>query len=129
MVCLVTGSSRGLGKAIALALGKRGHKVLIHFKEKKSEADSVALMIRESMALQAEVSDVTEVKGLVREVITKWGRIDGCWPIHDETEKWTYYKYIILCWNKGERGTVCLLCIKGRAHWIDKNCSKRIEQV
>jgi 3-oxoacyl-[acyl-carrier protein] reductase len=76
MVCLVTGSSRGLGKAIALALGKRGHKVLIHFKEKKSEADSVALMIRESMTFQAEVSDESEVKRLVREVITKWGRID-----------------------------------------------------
>ena len=76
MVCLVTGSSRGLGKAIALAFGKRGCKVVVHFKEKKSEADSVALMIGESIAFQADVSYATEVKRMVNEVIDKWGRID-----------------------------------------------------
>ena len=41
MVCLITGSSRGLGKAVALAFGKRGHRVAVHYKDKKSEAGKV----------------------------------------------------------------------------------------
>ncbi len=76
MVCLVTGSSRGLGRTIGLAFGKRGHKVVIHCKEEKSAAESVAALINGSMALQADVSDVTEVKKLVKRIINTWGRID-----------------------------------------------------
>lgn len=76
MVCLITGSSRGLGKAIALALGRRGHRVVIHYKDKKSEAEAVSSQIKESIVLQADVRYPDEVKALVDTVIKKWGRID-----------------------------------------------------
>ncbi|MBI5056641.1 MAG: SDR family NAD(P)-dependent oxidoreductase [Nitrospirae bacterium] len=76
MVCLITGSSRGLGKSVALAFGKRGHRVVVHFKDKKSEADAVASGIKESLALKADVRDFNEVKSLVEKVVRKWGRID-----------------------------------------------------
>jgi len=76
MVCIVTGSSRGLGKAIALAFGKRGHQVVIHYKDKKNEAEEVASRIKESLVLKADVRNLNEVKGLVDEVINKWGRVD-----------------------------------------------------
>ncbi|MBI5026398.1 MAG: SDR family NAD(P)-dependent oxidoreductase [Nitrospirae bacterium] len=46
MVCLITGSSRGLGKAIALAFGRRGHQVVIHYKDKSSEAEEVASQVK-----------------------------------------------------------------------------------
>lgn len=76
MVCLVTGSSRGLGRSIALAFGKRGHRVVIHYKDKSNEANEVASQIRESMSLRADVRDFREVKSLVDNIVKNWGRID-----------------------------------------------------
>ena len=76
MVCLVTGSSRGLGRAIALAFGKTGHKVVIHYKDKGREAEDVASQIKESIILKADVRNFKEVKTLIDEIIKKWGRID-----------------------------------------------------
>lgn len=76
MVCLVTGSSRGLGRAIALAFGRRGYQVVIHYKEKGTEAEGVSAEIKESMALKADVRDLNEVKRLLKEVIIKFGGID-----------------------------------------------------
>lgn len=76
MVCLITGSSRGLGRSIALAFGKRGHRVVIHYRDKKSEAEAVASQIKESMVLKADVKNSNEVKSLVNEVVKQWGGID-----------------------------------------------------
>ena len=76
MVCLITGSSRGLGKAVALAFGSKGHKVVIHYKERVNEAEAVALQIEEAVLQQADVRDFSEVKALAGAVIEKWGRID-----------------------------------------------------
>ncbi len=76
MVCLVTGSSRGLGKATALAFGKNGHQVIVHYKDNKAEAEAVASIINESIVLKADVRYPDDVKTLVDEVIKKWGRID-----------------------------------------------------
>jgi len=76
MVCLITGSSRGLGKAIALAFGKKGHQVVIHYKDKLSQAEEVASKIKKSFALQADVRFFKEVKALIEHVIKKYGRID-----------------------------------------------------
>jgi 3-oxoacyl-[acyl-carrier protein] reductase len=76
MVCLVTGSSRGLGKAVALAFGKKGHRVVIHCRHKKREAEEAASQIKESMVLQADVRNFNEVKSLVDEVVKEWGGID-----------------------------------------------------
>ncbi|MBI5665849.1 MAG: SDR family NAD(P)-dependent oxidoreductase [Nitrospirae bacterium] len=76
MVSLVTGSSRGLGKDVALAFGKRGHKVIVHYKDNKTDAEAVASMIDESIALKADVRVKHEVETLVDDVIKAWGRID-----------------------------------------------------
>lgn len=76
MVCLITGSSRGLGKASALALGRRGHRVVVHYRDKKIEAEAVASQIKESMVLQADVGKFNEAESLVDSIIKHWGRID-----------------------------------------------------
>ncbi len=76
MVCIVTGSSRGLGKAVALAFGKRGHQVVIHYKDRKEQADEVASRIKESIVLKADVRNFRETETLIDEVIKKWGRVD-----------------------------------------------------
>ncbi len=76
MVCLITGSSRGLGKAVAIAFGSRGHRVVIHCKKNKSDAEDVASKMKESMVVEADVKNIHEVKPLVNEVVNRYGRID-----------------------------------------------------
>lgn len=76
MIALVTGSSRGLGKDVALAFGKRGHQVIVHYRDNNTKAEEVASIINESIVLKADVRSGAEVKQLVDEVIAKWKRID-----------------------------------------------------
>ncbi len=76
MICLVTGSSRGLGRAIALTLGKKGHRVIIHYKERKEEAEEVASCIENSMVIRADARDFSEVKEAVTKVVDRYGFID-----------------------------------------------------
>ncbi|MBI5196000.1 MAG: SDR family NAD(P)-dependent oxidoreductase [Nitrospirae bacterium] len=76
MVCLITGSSRGLGMALALACGKRGHSVAVHCKDRISDAKGVAAQIKDSMIFKADARDFKEIQSLVDEVVKKWGRID-----------------------------------------------------
>jgi 3-oxoacyl-[acyl-carrier protein] reductase len=76
MVCIVTGSSRGLGKAIAFAFGRRKCKVVVLYKDKSREAENVASQIEESIVFRVDVRDFNEVKIFVDTVIKKWGRVD-----------------------------------------------------
>jgi 3-oxoacyl-[acyl-carrier protein] reductase len=76
MVCLVTGSSRGLGKSVALLFGNKGHKVVIHYRNDITNAEQVAGSVKESLVLKADVANYTEIESLVDSVIGKWGRID-----------------------------------------------------
>ena len=76
MVCLVTGSSRGLGRATVLAFGREGHRVVVHYKNEKDKAHEVASHINDSLVLQADVRSLSEVRALVDAVLNRWGRID-----------------------------------------------------
>lgn len=76
MVCLITGSSRGLGRAVALAFGSKGHRVVVHCRTREDEAVQVASRIDESLVLKADVSSADAVRGMVKQVIDTWGRID-----------------------------------------------------
>jgi NAD(P)-dependent dehydrogenase (short-subunit alcohol dehydrogenase family) len=61
---LVTGSSRGIGRAVALQLAKEGAEVVIHYQKNKEEAEKVAETIRENggrcYILQADLFDYTQ---------------------------------------------------------------------
>lgn len=76
MVCLITGSSRGLGRSIALAFGAKGHRVAVHYKDYKDGAEEVASKINDNVIVRADVRNSEEVKACIEEVIEKWGRID-----------------------------------------------------
>jgi 3-oxoacyl-[acyl-carrier protein] reductase len=58
---LVTGSSRGIGRAIALRLAEAGHDVVVHCRQGREQADEVAAQVRalgrESRVLQFDVAD------------------------------------------------------------------------
>jgi len=76
MVCLITGSSRGLGKSIALAFGKRKYSVAVHYKEDRVGAEKTAEEIDNSIVLKGDVRSNNDVEALIKSVIDKWGRVD-----------------------------------------------------
>jgi len=77
---LVTGASRGIGKGIALALAQQGADVVVNYRSKAEEANQVVEEIkktgRESLAIQADVSDSASVKKMFAEIKTKWDKLD-----------------------------------------------------
>jgi 3-oxoacyl-[acyl-carrier protein] reductase len=76
MVCIVTGSSRGLGKSIALALGKRKYSVAVHYNEDREGAEKTAEEIGDSIVIKGDVRDNNQVQAFVKSVVDKWGRVD-----------------------------------------------------
>jgi 3-oxoacyl-[acyl-carrier protein] reductase len=76
-VALVTGSSRGIGRAIALQLAATGHIVAINFRQDASAAnDLVAELNGEHAAFQADVGDPQAAARLVAEVSSRYGQLD-----------------------------------------------------
>ncbi len=77
---LVTGASRGIGKAIALELAKRGAKVAINYAKNADAANEVVAAIKasggEAVALQADVADTRAAAALVKSAHEAFGRLD-----------------------------------------------------
>jgi ketoreductase len=77
-VALVTGGSRGIGKAIAKALAEAGAKVAICAREgeaARKAADEISPGGGRVLAFRANVTDKGEVRSLVRDLAARWGRI------------------------------------------------------
>jgi 3-oxoacyl-[acyl-carrier protein] reductase len=79
-VALVTGASRGLGRAIAIKLATCGIKVAINYLTNDEEANKVAQKIDssggEAMLCKADVSDADAVRQMTRQIVKQWGKID-----------------------------------------------------
>ena len=79
-VSLVTGASRGLGRAIALKLSSLGSKIAVNYREREAEANSVVEAIisqgGEAIAIKADVTDGEAVKAMVQQLANKWDKID-----------------------------------------------------
>jgi len=79
-VAVVTGSSRGIGRAIALKLADRGAKVVVNYRTSQSEAEEVASLIRkcgsEAVTFKADVSRREEAEALIQEALGRFGRLD-----------------------------------------------------
>ena len=77
---LVTGASRGIGRAVALALAEAGAEVVVNYSSSPDAADAVVGEITGSggraYALQANVADEEAVNDLIKTVIERSGRID-----------------------------------------------------
>src|SRR3954463_16750897 len=80
-VAIVTGASRGIGRAIALALLARNYTVVVNYRrEAAAAADVVALAAergQSAIAIQADVSIVYDRARLVSETLEKFGRLDA----------------------------------------------------
>jgi 3-oxoacyl-[acyl-carrier protein] reductase/7-alpha-hydroxysteroid dehydrogenase len=77
---LVTGSSRGIGRAIALQLGRLGADVAVNYVTREGDAlqvvDQLRAMGRRAFAAQADVSNDDELRSLFDRVGTEWGALD-----------------------------------------------------
>lgn len=101
---IVTGSSRGVGRATALRLAEAGANLVVNYLERHAEADEVVAGCQargvEAIAVQADTSDFLEAQNLAKAAIEKFGGIDllvlnaGVWdgaPIDEMPEE---------LWNK-----------------------------
>lgn len=101
---IVTGASRGVGRATALRLAEGGANVVVNYLSNEAEAFETVRLCEEkgveAIPVQADVSEFLNAKELAKKTIDKFGRIDllvcnaGIWegsPIEDMTEE---------TWNK-----------------------------
>jgi acetoacetyl-CoA reductase len=80
-VVVITGASRGIGRAIAEELGQGGAKVAVNYVHSKGSAEELVAQLHqsgspESIAIQADVSDPEQATRLIEETVKKFGRID-----------------------------------------------------
>lgn len=77
---LVTGASKGIGRAVAVALAREGADVGINYHASDADAEQTAAAVREhgqtALLLKGDVSDQSFVEGMVAEVVREFGRLD-----------------------------------------------------
>ena len=79
-IALVTGASRGIGRAVALKLASEGAKVAINFAGNLAKAEEVKAAIEnnggEALLVQGNVADFETVNEIVKKIVDAWGRLD-----------------------------------------------------
>jgi len=79
-VAVVTGASRGIGRAIAIELARRGAKVVVNYNASADAAEEVVLAIKdagsEAIAVKADVSKLDQAKALIKAATDTFGRLD-----------------------------------------------------
>lgn len=79
-VALITGASRGIGKACALQLAKDGFDIVVNFSSNQAAADETAARIEalgvRAMTVKADTSDAAAVKDMFKQIQEQFGRLD-----------------------------------------------------
>ena len=79
-VAIVTGGSRGIGRATAIALAAEGAHIVVNYASSSTAADEVVAEVQgmgvEAIAVQADVSNAEQVDALVEAAMSRWGHVD-----------------------------------------------------
>ena len=79
-VVLITGSSTGIGAAAAVAFGKLGARVAVHYNSSKAQAEEVLQAVKatgaQAVLLHADVMDSKQCQSLINDTVSAFGRID-----------------------------------------------------
>ncbi len=151
---IVTGSSRGVGRATALRLAEGGANVVVNYLSNDGEAAETVRMCQEkgveSFAVQADVSEFIPAKEIANKAVEKFGRIDllvlnaGVWegaPIEEMSEEtwnkvlntnlksaWAMTKACVPAIKKRESGSIVLVSStagqRGEANYSNYAASK-----
>ena len=150
-IAVVTGASRGIGKAIAKELAAQGATVVINYNGSEAKADEVKHEIVEkggcAQCMQCNVADYEGCEAFIKAVIEQFGRIDilvnnagitkdgllmrmseedpFCIQTDDEAEKRKNHQSGIRSWNQRKCRSGKLCCIKSRNYRNDQICGKR----
>ncbi len=80
MVVVITGASRGIGAGLARALGRRGVRVVVNYREHQAAAEAVVASIQaaggQALAAGADVATVEGAKALASQALAAFGRVD-----------------------------------------------------
>ncbi len=81
-VALVTGAAHRLGAKTAQALHARGWNLIIHYRSQQQKAEALAGDLNQrrpgsAVTLQADLSNLAQVKQLAEQSVARWGRLDG----------------------------------------------------
>ena len=76
----VTGSAKGIGRALALSLARRGCRVAVHYRRSRDQAERVASLVEkagsEALVLQGDLTLLSDVRRNVATLKKKWNRVD-----------------------------------------------------
>ena len=80
-VALVTGSTRGIGKAIVEDFAKKGYNIVINYIKENEELENLKQELEKeyeikALCIKADVSNENEVKDMIRNIINEFGKID-----------------------------------------------------
>ena len=151
---IVTGSSRGVGRATAIRLAEAGADVVINYLSSEAKANNVVELCKEkggnAIAVQADISEFVGARKLANQTIEKFGKIDllvcnaGVWegaPIEEMTEEvwnkvintnlksaWAMSKACVPSMKKQESGAMVLVSStagqRGEANYTNYAASK-----
>ena len=151
---IVTGASRGVGRATALRLAEAGANVVVNYLSSEQKANNVVELCKEigvdAIAVQGDVSHWDDAQNLAHRALEKFGRIDllvlnaGIWegaPIEEMSEElwnrvlntnlkaaWAVTKACVPAMKKQERGAIVLVSStagqRGEANYSNYAASK-----
>lgn len=151
---IVTGASRGVGRATALRLAEAGANVVVNYLKEEDKANNVVLLCREkgvrAVAVQGDVSEWLAAQNLAKKAVEEFGRIDllvlnaGIWegaPIEEMSEEtwnkvlntnlkaaWAMTKACVPAMKKQEKGAIVLVSStagqRGEANYSNYAASK-----
>jgi NAD(P)-dependent dehydrogenase (short-subunit alcohol dehydrogenase family) len=90
-VAIVTGASRGIGRAVALELARRGARVVVNYNQSAEAANEVVAAVEagggKARAVQADVSDFKQAEGLIKAATEAYGQLDARYAHHDDARR------------------------------------------
>ena len=125
----VTGSAKGIGRALALALARRGCRVAVHYRRSRAQAERVAELVEkaggEVLLLQGDLTQLSDVRRNVATVKKKWKHLDilvnnaGDYlrrPIERVTPE-TFHRYCRGCLEPAVNTSLLVLPMMRRQKW------------